>query len=98
MAGAYQGGQELIGIGCLLMLRLSRLTSCCLLVVGCWLVVGFRRMVFRELFSEKRMASRFLVLMCVCVAMVKWVCVFRRRGSRRGRRGSRRGRRGSRRG
>ena len=55
MAGAYQGGQELIGIGCLLMLRLSRLTSCCLMVIVCWLLVsgrfsanGFPRIVFRE--------------------------------------------------
>ena len=28
---------------------------------------------FGELFSEKRMTSRFLVLVCVCVVMVKWV-------------------------
>ena len=47
MAGAYQGGQELIGIGCLLLLRLSRLTSCCLMIIG----VGIGIALFGELFS-----------------------------------------------
>ena len=52
MAGAYQGGQELIGIGCLLLLRLSRLTSCCLIVIG----IGIS--LFGELFSKKRSVGR----------------------------------------
>ena len=39
-------GQELIGIGCLLLLRLSRLTSCCLMVIG----IGIGISLFGELF------------------------------------------------
>ena len=35
-----------------------------LLFVGCWLVVGFPRMVFRELFSEKRSVSPCVWCMC----------------------------------
>ena len=54
MAGAYQGWQELIGIGCLLLLRLSRLTSCCLMVIG----IGIGISLFGELFSKKRSIGR----------------------------------------
>ena len=64
MAGAYQGGQELIGIGCLLMLRLSRLTSCCLMVIG----IGIS--LFGELFSANCFPRRgvlAVVIVGVCV-------------------------------
>ena len=68
MAGAYQGGQELIGIGCLFMLRLSRLTSC-LMVIG----VGIGISLFGELFSANCFPRRGVIVGGVCRRLLSLV-------------------------